>query len=99
MNQIAVRIQLFHRLYLTCMGGTIFFLLISVVLFVKYDMSSVFAYYTKRQETREIKKIKERGFVNDSKRTEVKTAVLRSCPVSFRVEREVIFVHTEEVIE
>lgn len=92
MDQIALHVQLFHRLYLFCMAGMLFFCLISVILFWKYDMRSVFAYFTNQQEKKGVRRIKEKGF-------EEETAVLRKIPVRFRVERELLFVHTEEVIE
>lgn len=92
MDQIALRIQLFHRLYLTCMAGMLFFFVVSVVLFWKHDMRTVFAYFAMQQVKRESRSIKKRNYDED-------TAVLSNIPARFRVEREILFVHTEEVID
>ncbi|QBE95743.1 hypothetical protein PMF13cell1_01267 [Blautia producta] len=59
MEQIQQQIQLFHNLFLVCMGLCIFFLVLSVMLFFKFDIRNIFNVRTGRSVKKTIKEMEE----------------------------------------
>lgn len=108
MENITERIQLFHNLYRTLFGGMTGCLLISVILFFKLDMKNVIRYFLKRDVKKEIRKKQNREINNTGgmeehtsvlRKTEDVTMVLPQEKLSFYCEYEILFIHTNEIIE
>ena len=85
MDQIAEQIMLFHRLYVTCFWGTGIFLLFAAVIFFQCDMKSVLSYFARQKKT--------------VFKTEKKTEDFREISDSFCVVKEIMYVHSQEIIE
>lgn len=54
MDNIISRITLYHNLYLACIGATVVFLCISIVLFIRLNIKEVIGFLTGSQAKREI---------------------------------------------
>lgn len=61
MDQIMSRISLYHNLYLICLGATLLFLIISIVLFFYLDVRGCIGFLTGRQARREIERLNLEG--------------------------------------
>lgn len=59
MQQIQQQIQLFHNLFLVCMGLCIFFLVLSILFFFKFDIRNIFNVRTGRSVKKTIKEMEE----------------------------------------
>lgn len=149
MENIAGRIDLFHNIYLVCLGAMALCLLIAIVLFFKLNIVGVIGFFTGKQAKKEISKIQDSGFDKKSGKVKVTpeikkelglhktnevtirkvediptititkkledgseelTSILRECEedattvlsqemTEFYVEREILFIHTNEIIE
>lgn len=61
MENIAGRILFFHNLYRACMAGTVFFLIVSVILFVRLNIREAIGLFTGWQAKHEVRKLEETG--------------------------------------
>lgn len=71
MENISEQISLFHNLHLACLAGMIFFLLISVILFIRLNIWNVIGFYTGWQARHEIRKLKD----NSSKKAKGESGI------------------------
>lgn len=93
MEYMAEQIQVYHRLYLSFLSGTLLCLGISGILFVWLDIWSVIGFFTGRQ--------KKSGKQEMHKPVQSKRAcggINRKNQFSFRMERKVMLIHTNERI-
>lgn len=91
MEEIAEKLALYHMLFLFCLMGTVVSLAISMSFFLRYRIWEMFGKKKRPLKRTEIAKEKHRQ--RPQKRENPKTVLL-----SFRVEREIILVHTKEEI-
>lgn len=68
MEAITARIELFHNLYLICMGGSIVCLIISVILFRRFQIMGIIEFFTGKQAKREITKLQDAEFEKKSEK-------------------------------
>ena len=61
MDNIISRITLYHNLYLACIGATVVFLCISIVLFIRLNIKEVIGFLTGSQAKREIQRLETEG--------------------------------------
>jgi len=91
MEEIAGRIELYHRLSLLCLIGMVLFLGLSLLLFVRLDIRNTLLFFTGIRAKREIRRQEEC--------TELLTARLPDREENFAVEREILLIHTDEIIQ
>jgi hypothetical protein len=72
----------FHQLYLTCMAGAAIFWVMSIHLFIRTDIKGVIGFFMRSRGNGKICKIQEKERAESA----------------FCMEREILIVHTEEVI-
>lgn len=149
METITARIELFHNLYLICMGGSIICLIISAILFRRLRVIEIIEFFTGKQAKREITRLQDAEFEKKSEKPlvtpgikkelglkktndvqirkvdalpeltvtkklkdgseeltsllreeeEQATTVLPQGQVAFHLEREILFVHADTIIQ
>ena len=97
MENVVSRIRLFHALFLAGLAGTSVSFLFSIFLFFYLDIRGVIELFTGKGAKKEILKIDAEGIWKAYE--EEPTTVLRMAQKPFYVEREIIFIHTDEIIE
>ena len=97
METIVSRIHLFHTLFLICLTGMFLSFSFSIFLFFYLDIREVVKLFIGKGYKKEILKTDAKGIWKDCK--EEPTTVLRMAKKTFYVEKEIIFIHTDEIIE
>lgn len=113
MDEIAEKIQLYHSLSLGCLWLAFSCLMLAVGLFFHLDIWNVIGYLTGWQAKKKIRELEavnegsgnvdaeERSVIRDEAGTDDLTTPLEISSVSkgrFHVERELMLIHTDEVI-
>ncbi len=91
MEEIAEKLALYHMLFLSCLMGMMVSLATSVSFFLRYRIWERFG--RKKRHVKRPDMPKEKHRQRPRKRESSKTALL-----SFRVEREIVLIHTKEEI-
>ncbi len=97
MENLSGRLTLFHNLYLGCLACLAVCLAIAVLLFIRLDIRNVIAFLTGHEAKREIRHIRESSGEKRQKKEEKTTLLNQELP-DFRVEREILMIHTDEII-
>ena len=100
MDQIMSRISLYHNLYFVCLGATILFFIISTFLLLYLDVKNCIRFLTGRQAHKEIERLNIEGVAKKTtSKKEVYETMLLQEDKEFFIEREIIMIHTKEIIE
>lgn len=81
MENIAGRIDLFHNIYLACLGAMILCLLIAIILFFKLNIVGVIGFFTGKQAKKEISKIQALGLEKKSGKVKVTPEIKKEMEV------------------
>ena len=81
MENIAGRIDLFHNIYLACLGAMILCLLIAIILFFKLNIVGVIGFFTGKQAKKEISKIQDLGLEKKSGKVKVTPEIKKEMEV------------------
>lgn len=92
-EEVARRLSFYHSLFLGCLIGMIVFLGISVLLFLRFEIRSTLRLWF-RKPIKAGKKKKKRPVKMQKKPW--KNEEQKTTQLAFRVEQEIMWIHTEE---
>ncbi len=97
MEAVAERLSLYHDLFFLCLAGTVVSLGISVTLFIRLEIKNALRLWFDGPKPGK-KECKARVRPNRRKGKQFKNQSQKTTQLSFCVEREMMFIHTEEEI-